>query len=115
MPLDGRIEARVPLTIPIYLASTTGPDATELVVTENVSTHGVRATSKRRWQPGEQHRVTPLTGEFDLQARVVYCQSLPNSTFCIGLKLQYSFTMWWERSVTSSRKSESHNVARTDP
>ncbi|MGH9700935.1 MAG: hypothetical protein ACRD5R_05380, partial [Candidatus Acidiferrales bacterium] len=113
MSLDGRIEARVGLTIPIYLASTKGPDAAELVVTENVSTHGVRATSKRRWQPGEQHRVTPLTREFDLQARVIYCQPLPNNAFSIGLKFQYSFSMWWERSVAADRKTEIHDVVRT--
>lgn len=112
MPLDGRIEARVPLTIPMYLASTKGPDAAELVVTENVSTHGVRATSKRRWQPGEQHRITPMTGEFDLQARVIYCQSLPNNAFSIGLKFQYSFTMWWERSTAAEQKSATRDVVR---
>jgi hypothetical protein len=97
MSLDGRMEARVPFTMAVCLVNTKEPDATELVLTENVSNGGVRAVSKRRWQPGEHHRVIPLSVDFHLPARVVYCQSLSKNTFCVGLKLHDSCAAWWEK------------------
>ncbi len=60
MHLDGRIEKRVPMAVPLYLVSLTDPRAAERVLTENVSSHGARVITKQRWQPGEQQRITPL-------------------------------------------------------
>lgn len=44
-------------------------------------------SSKRRWNPGERHRIIPLSVSFHLTARVIHCQSMPNRSFSVGLKL----------------------------
>jgi hypothetical protein len=95
MSLDGRIETRLPLTIQVNLVSTHAADA---VLTENVSSRGARVVTKRRWQPGEHQWITPVSGKFHLQARVVYCQPVSNDSFHVGLALQDSFASWWDGS-----------------
>ena len=61
---DGRIEKRLPTSVPVYLASIGEPRARERTLTENVSPHGVRVISKRPWQSGEGSLITLLTGGF---------------------------------------------------
>jgi len=51
---DGRIEKRLPVSVPVYLASLREPRSGERTTTENVSPHGARTTSKRFWRFGEQ-------------------------------------------------------------
>ena len=85
MTLDGRIEKRIPMGIPVYLVSLKMPRTTERVLTENVSPHGARVATKRRRQPGEDQTIAPLSGQFQLQAQVIYCQPLANGDFCVGL------------------------------
>lgn len=95
MTLEGRREARVVLSTPIYLIRFGDALPPDLVSTENVSTHGVRLVTSRPCDVGEDHRISPFPGEYHLQARVVYCRPRPNNQYCVGLKLEYSFIDWW--------------------
>src|SRR6266436_5605982 len=52
--LDGRIEKRLPVSVPIYLAHLNELRAREQTVTENVSPHGARILTKRFWRTGEE-------------------------------------------------------------
>jgi PilZ domain len=78
----------------VYLISLKDPRAAERVLTENVSSHGARVITKQRCQPGEQQQITPLSGEFQLLARVVYCQPLPHKGFCVGLEFRECSVNW---------------------
>jgi hypothetical protein len=94
MALDGRIEKRIPVEVSIYLTCTA--HAAEQVVTENVSPRGARVITKQPLRRGEQHYIGPLSLEFHLPVRVVYCQQLSNRNFCVGLDLGRPVANWWE-------------------
>jgi hypothetical protein len=74
------------MQIPIYIASLEEPRAREQTVTENVSPHGCRVLTKRKWLPGERPLVTLQTGEFPQYAQVIYCDARPNGGFCVGIE-----------------------------
>jgi hypothetical protein len=94
MPLDGRIEKRIPMAVPVDLLVVEEKLVSERVVTVNVSPHGARVVTKRHWRPGEQPWVASLTSYLRLQGSVVYCRPLTNGDFCLGLKFRASFTGW---------------------
>jgi PilZ domain-containing protein len=97
MPLDGRIEKRVPMAVPVDLVIAEEMLVAERVVTVNVSPHGARVVTKRRWRVEEQPWLASLTSYFRLQGSVVYCQPLTNGGFCVGLKFRASFIDWEDR------------------
>ena len=94
MPLDGRIEKRVPMRVPVDLVIAEEMLVAERVVTVNVSPHGARVVTKRQWRAEEQAWLASLTSYIRLQGSVVYCQPLTNGDFCVGLKFRASFTGW---------------------
>jgi len=94
MPLDGRIEKRVPMAVPVDLVIEGETLVAERVVTVNVSPHGARVVTKRRWRAEEQPWLASLTSYLRLQGNVVYCQPLTNGDFCVGLKFRASFIDW---------------------
>jgi hypothetical protein len=98
MPLDGRIEKRVPMVVAAYLVTVEERCVTERVMTENVSSHGARVLTKRRWQPGEQPQLVPLFGKSESPARVVYCQGSTNGHFYLGLELRAG-SIKWEKAL----------------
>lgn len=96
---DGRIEKRLPTSVPVYLASLEKhPRTRERTVTENVSPHGARVISNRSWQPGAQSQITPLTGEFPQVGRVVYCLPIAEDRFCLGVEFPDRRIDWGEHS-----------------
>jgi len=97
MPLDGRIEKRVPMAVPVDLVIAEEMLVTERVLTVNVSPHGARVVTKRRWRAEEQPWLASLTGYFRLQGSVVYCQPMTNEDFCVGLKFRASLIDWGDR------------------
>jgi hypothetical protein len=97
MPLDGRIEKRVPMAVPVDLVIAEEMLVVERIVTVNVSPHGARVVTKRRWRTEEQPWLASLTSYFRLQGSVVYCQPLKNGDFCVGLKFRASFIDWGDR------------------
>ena len=96
--LDGRIEKRLPTSVPVYLASLEEPRARERTLTENVSAHGARIISKWSWQYGEQSLITPLTGEFPQVGRVIYCLPKAGDRFSLGVEFSDRTVKWGEHS-----------------
>ena len=97
---DGRIEKRLPASVPVYLSSLREPRSGERTTTENVSPHGARTTSKRFWRLGEGALIAPLTGEFTRLGRVVYCEARIGGRFCLGLEFADCSVNWGNHSRT---------------
>jgi PilZ domain len=102
MSLDGRIEKRIPMGIPVYLVGLKKPRTAERVLTENVSPHGARVVTKRRSQPGEDQWITPLSGQFQLPAQVIYCQPLANGDYCVGLDFRGRPVNWEDELISAA-------------
>jgi hypothetical protein len=82
----GRIEKRLPASVPVYLTSLEEPRSRERTLAENVSPHGVRLISKRSWRPGEESLITPLTGDFPRVGTVIYCVPKTADYFYVGVE-----------------------------
>jgi hypothetical protein len=95
--LDGRMEKRVPMAVPVDLVVAEQMLVAERVLTVNVSPHGARMVTKRLWRAEEQPWLASLTSYFRLQGSVVYCQPLTNGDFCVGLKFRASLIDWGDR------------------
>ena len=95
---DGRIEKRLPTSVPVYLANLDEPRARERTLTENVSPHGARVVSQRSWRSGEESLVTFLTGEFPQVGRVIYCVPKAGDRFCLGVEFPDRMVKWGEHS-----------------
>ena len=93
MLLDGRMEKRVPLDVQARLGSNEQSLAAERAITVNVGPRGARAIARRvSWRAEERPWPAPLSNEFRLQARVIYCQALTTRYFCVGLRFEAGFT-----------------------
>jgi hypothetical protein len=93
---DGRIEKRLPTSVPVYLVSLEDSRTRERTLTENVSPHGARVISKRHWLPGEESLITPLIGEFPQVGRVIYCLPKAKDRFCLGMEFLDRAVDWGE-------------------
>jgi hypothetical protein len=61
------------------------PHDSECAWIENVSDHGARVISRRRWRSGERLLITTRFPPFhSTAARVVYCQTLLEGLYAIG-------------------------------
>jgi hypothetical protein len=106
MSLDGRMETRLQVAVPIYLLDgRKGAQPPELALTENVSSSGVRVVTKWRREPGERERVTLLGGDTPLSAKVVYCHPVPQNSYCVGLKLEEHRAGWWNSEAVPAPMS----------
>jgi hypothetical protein len=81
-----RVESRIPMEIPVLIDGHREAPGSEATFTENVSAHGARVVSVRRWEQGEPLVFASRTGEFRSPARVAYCQPLQGSGFAIGVE-----------------------------
>ncbi len=93
---DGRLEKRLPTSVPVYIAPLEDPRTPERTHTENVSPHGARVISRRNWRPGEEPLITPLTGEFPRVGRVIYCLPKTGDRFCLGVEFPDRTVKWGE-------------------
>jgi hypothetical protein len=99
--LDGRIEKCLSMSVPVYLASLREPRARERTVTENVSPHGARIISKRRWRADEEALVTSKTGESPEVGTVVYSRRKNGGgRFCLGLEFPDRSVKWGDYART---------------
>jgi hypothetical protein len=94
MGLDGRNEKRVPMAIPVCLVVPEKLLVADQAVTVNVSAHGARVLTRRRWQPEEQPRLASSSGELRTQAKIVYCEPLTDGHFCVGLQFLSTIVDW---------------------
>ena len=86
MPI-GRSEKRTPIEMTVTLTRVSKRSFTEKTITENVSSHGVRAVTKKIWEAGAGLLISFAGKDIPDQARVVYCQRLTNKRFAVGLAL----------------------------
>jgi hypothetical protein len=94
MGLEGRIEKRVGMEIPVRLVASERMSVVEKVVTVNVSPHGARVITKRRWRTDDHVGIASLAGDLRVQARVVYCHPQGHDNFYVGLEFRRSFFEW---------------------
>jgi hypothetical protein len=97
--MNGRIEKRLPTSVPVYLAALEEPRARERTLTENVSPHGVRVISQRSWRSGEESLVTFLTGDSPQEGKVIYCVRKAGDRFCLGVEFTDRMVKWGEQGV----------------
>lgn len=104
MTLDGRMEARIPIVMPIYLLEgRRAAQPPELALTQNVSSTGMCVVTKWRREPGEKERVTLLSGEDALSAEVVYCHHCDKNGYSVGLRLHQPCAGWWREQAKPVR------------
>src|SRR5260370_9163495 len=84
MPLDGRMEKRVPLEVHAHLVTDEQLLVAEKAITVNVSPHGARVVTKRLWRAGEQPGLVSLSSAFRLPARAVYGHPLTEVQLQLG-------------------------------
>ncbi len=94
------MEKRVEREIPGRLVGKNGMGVVERVVTVNVSPHGARVEAQKRWPRGEEVEFGVLPGNVVLRGRIVYCETLENGRFGVGVEFRSapipwdSFTSW---------------------
>jgi len=80
--------------VPVYLMIDEDWLIVEQATTEDVSPHGVRLTIRRRCKPGELALVATPSTHSQVKARVVYCESLRNGCFRVGLEFRPEGVDW---------------------
>ena len=91
---ESRKEKRNPEKLQVLLSRMAEPLLTEAASTDNVSSHGMRVRTDRHWKR-DTHLIVQ-SSEYVLwgRAKVVYCQSLSDRTFAIGLELTARTGEW---------------------
>ena len=89
-----RTENRIPMEIGCHLEGNRQVPGAESTFTENVSSHGARVVSVRRWEPDDRLIFTARNGEFRSSARVAYCQPLQGDGFAIGVEFLDAKGRW---------------------
>ena len=84
--MDDRKEKRNRRTFLAMLSSTRPPLAMALASAEDVSSRGMRVQTDRPWKLDTRLVVETSRGERSARARVVYCETLSNTTFAVGLE-----------------------------
>jgi hypothetical protein len=87
-PHEGRIEKRIRLAVPLAVSKVWDPAGAEHTITENVCSNGVRVSTRRAMDPNERLTVRSFESDLQTQARVVYCQQLPDGRYGVGLQFQ---------------------------
>jgi hypothetical protein len=88
-----RKEARIAVKMFVNLASEDNPSA-ELAPTIDISCHGARVVSKRRWEANQQVSVRSIRGNFYSRARVVHCKPYTDNSFAVGIEMYYPTNDW---------------------
>ena len=105
----GRMEKRNVRAVAVELSSPELSHAPETTFTENVSLHGVRVVTKQPWRVGDRALVKSLEGDyFRSQARVTYCQRLPNNALAVGLELFTRAEQWGSPFDPMAAREQKH-------
>lgn len=75
------------MEVAVQIAGNAGTPGVEMTFTEDVSRHGARVLTARRWRANDRLQVTSLAGNFQSVARVAYCLPVSGEGFAIGLQL----------------------------
>jgi hypothetical protein len=93
-PEQRRVEARTPTKVGLEFFGPDEPLVSEIIFTENVSRHGARVVSKRRWSPNDSVLVKLPQESFPSRARITYCQPLKGDEFAMGLQFSLAVYDW---------------------
>jgi hypothetical protein len=91
---EARKETRSPEKLQVLISKATDLLRIEPASTENVSLHGMRVLTERFWKRDTHLIVKSFDNELWGRGRVVYCQSLSNKTFAVGLELHARTGDW---------------------
>ncbi len=93
--LSGRMERRLPIVVVVRLAHAecAGTDEGERTYTDNISPRGARVYSICPWHLGDSVQVTPRN-DVPACGNVVYCQTLRDDRYVIGVKFQDRPIAW---------------------
>jgi hypothetical protein len=93
----GRTESRMATNAVANLESADEPSISETVVFANISEHGARLITGRRWSQGKQVIVSDSLVNFRTRAEVVYCAPYSSRRFAVGLKFNWSHALASQR------------------
>jgi hypothetical protein len=93
-PEEQRMEARIPTRVGLKLSGPEEPLVYEITFTENVSRHGARVVTKRRWSPNDSVLVKLPQECLPSRARITYCQPLKEDEFAMGLRFSSVVYNW---------------------
>lgn len=93
-PERHRMEARIPRRVGLELSGPGEPFICETTFTENVSGHGARVLTKRRWSPNDNVLVKLPEENRPSTARIAYCQPLKADEFATGLQFSSVIYDW---------------------
>jgi len=82
-----RVEDRTPLKVTVDLSSVDVRLPAREGITENVSAHGARVVVSEALPRELRLNVRSMLGSLRSRGRVVYCESLTNGLFAVGLEL----------------------------
>ncbi len=89
-----RMEARISTRVGLELSGPDEPLIYEITFTENVSLHGARVVTKRRYRPNDRILVKLPREYLPLRARITYCQPLKGDEFAMGLQFSSMVYSW---------------------
>lgn len=85
--LEGRrFDRCITMSVAARMETLDQPSIHEMIAIANISSHGARVVSGRPWTVHDCVVVTAYAGGVRAAAEVVYCQSLDDGRFAIGLK-----------------------------
>jgi heme exporter protein D len=90
---EHRRESRIPADISLELAEL-DETVVETAPTENISRHGARVLTTRRWRPHERVLIGLAQAVERSHARIAYCDPLSGHSFAVGLKFSSAFNEW---------------------
>lgn len=90
---SSRSESRIPMRMFVKLYTPDGRSF-ELTPTIDVSCHGARVETRKRWEPEEQLLVRSIRGNLYSRARVAYCIRQAENMYAIGLELHFPSGDW---------------------
>ena len=93
-PEQQRMEARIPTRVDLELSGPDEPLIYEITFTENVSRHGARVVTKKRWRPNDSVLVKLPQECLPSRARITYCQPLKGGEFAMGLQFSLVVYSW---------------------
>jgi len=93
-PGQKRMESRILTRVGLELSSPGEPSICEIIFTENVSRHGARVVSKRRWSANDSVLVKLPQEPLPAHARITYCQPLKGDEFAMGLQFSLAVYDW---------------------
>jgi len=93
-PEQQRKEPRTPRRVALELSGSDKPLIYEITITENVSRHGARVVTNRRWYPHDSVLVRLPEEVLPARARITYCQPLRGAEFAMGLQFSLAVYSW---------------------